>query len=313
MMKAIFMGTPELAVPFLELLRTKAEIPLVVTNPDEPSGRGYEFHAPPVKQAAERLGLPVWQPTTLRDSAAASRLAALEADIGIVVAYGKLLPKDILGIPRLGFLNVHFSLLPTYRGAAPIQWALINGEARTGVTLFWLDEGMDTGPLLAQEALDIGDDDAESLRRRLVALGAEVLASALQRLEAGEVIRRPQEGASSQAPPLKKEDGRIDWNKSAASIVQLIRGTTPWPGAYTVAAMPGGRNLRVKITRATALPDDHAGAPGEIRRVESGLGFDVKCHEGLLRVEEVQPEGKKAMPAWSFWQGARLKMGDKIG
>ncbi|HVO33487.1 MAG TPA: methionyl-tRNA formyltransferase, partial [Elusimicrobiota bacterium] len=225
----------------------------------------------------------------------------------------KLLPKDILGIPRLGFLNVHFSLLPTYRGAAPIQWALINGEARTGVTLFWLDEGMDTGPLLAQEALDIGDDDAESLRRRLVALGAEVLASALQRLEAGEVIRRPQEGASSQAPPLKKEDGRIDWNKSAASIVQLIRGTTPWPGAYTVAAMPGGRNLRVKITRATALPDDHAGAPGEIRRVESGLGFDVKCHEGLLRVEEVQPEGKKAMPAWSFWQGARLKMGDKIG
>jgi methionyl-tRNA formyltransferase len=265
-----------------------------------------------VKVAAERLGLPVLQPEKAKDPAFLDEIRAFGAEVGIVVAYGKLLPRTLLSIPRFGFLNVHFSLLPAYRGAAPIQWTLINGEQRTGVSLFWLDEGMDTGPLLLQKETPIDpSDDAESLRARLVALGVEALEEALSSIARSGRTEKPQSGESSRAPMLTKEDGHIRWTDSAQQIVNRMRGTTPWPGTYAILKQ-GDRELRLKIVKAAAIAVDVHGEPGAVVRLDGGKGFQVKCGHGLLDVTQVQPEGKKAMSAWDFWQGARLKLGDLL-
>ena len=304
-MKTIFLGTPALAVPFLERLAKKTDVRAVITTPDQPAGRGYTLKAPEVKVAAQKLSIPVLQPDTLKDAGVAAAIRSLGAEIGIVVAYGKLLPKEILSIPKYGFLNVHFSLLPKYRGAAPIQWALVNGETETGVTLFWLDEGMDTGPILLQKKITIQpEDDAETLRNKLVGLGVSSIDEALALLKAGEHERKPQMGSPSKAPLLHKDDGQIDWTKSAESIRNQLRGFAPWPGAYV-----GG----LKILKAKTGEDSDKAAPGTVIRLVSGEGPVVKCGENSLVLLQVQPEGKKAMPAWSWWQGARLKIGDKIG
>jgi methionyl-tRNA formyltransferase len=304
MLKTIFLGTPAMAVPFLERLHECSKVAGVITNPDQPAGRGYALKASEVKAAAQKLSLPILQPETLKKAAAGDEFRALGAEVGIVVAYGKLLPKEILSIPKHGFLNVHFSLLPKYRGAAPIQWALINGETETGVTLFWLDEGMDTGPIFLQKKIAITpDDDADSLRNKLVDLGVTALDEAVRLIESGKVIREPQTGASSKAPLLKKEDGRINWTKPAESIWNQLRGMTPWPGVYSGT---------LKILEAKPVFESEKGVPGTVIRLVSGEGPVVKCGQHSLALLEVQPEGKKPMSAWSWWQGARLKPGDPL-
>jgi methionyl-tRNA formyltransferase len=303
-MKTIFLGTPALAVPFLDCLAKKTEVQAVITAPDQPAGRGYQLKAPEVKVAAQKLALPILQPETLKDVQVAEKIRALGAEVGIVVAYGKLLPEEVLAIPKHGFLNVHFSLLPKYRGAAPIQWALVNGETETGVTLFWLDEGMDTGPVFLQKKIAIQpEDDAESLRNKLVELGVTSLEQALEVLEKGRPKREPQKGVTSKAPILKKEDGRIDWAKPAEAIHNQLRGFAPWPGAYVQG---------LKIVEAKVSFDSEKAAPGTVIRLVSGEGPVVKCGSNSLVLLQVQPEGKKAMPAWSWWQGARLKLGETL-
>lgn len=311
-LKTIFLGTPVLAVPFLETLAEKTKVMEVMTNPDQPAGRGYELKEPPVKQAAAQLGLPVSQPATLKTPEALARFQTLQPELAVVVAYGKLLPKPILETAKHGFLNVHFSLLPAYRGAAPIQWALINGERETGVTLFWLDEGMDTGPIFLQKKLVVGDQDAESLRQKLVVLGVAALKEAISLIEAGQIRREPQTGEPSKAPLLKKEDGHIDWKQPADRILNRIKGTTPWPGAYGQITQHE-KPAMLKIIQAEVVAESAPGVEGSIIRVDSGAGFVVKCGQNSLKIKQVQPEGKKAMPAWDFWQGARLKPGDQLG
>lgn len=305
MLKTVFLGTPALSVPFLERLHHKTDVAAVVTTPDQPAGRGYELKPPPVKAKALELSLPVLQPASLKSAEDSDPIRALGADVGIVVAYGKLLPKDVLAIPKHGFLNVHFSLLPKYRGAAPIQWALINGETETGVTLFWLDEGMDTGPVFLQKKIAIEpEDDAESLRNNLVDVGVQCLDEALGLIEGGRLTREPQSGQASLAPILKKEDGQIDWAKPAEAIWNQMRGMASWPGTFT-----GG----IKILKARPVYELGPGEPGRIMTVVSGEGPVVKCGRHSLALIQVQPEGKKPMPSWNWWQGARLKIGDPIG
>jgi methionyl-tRNA formyltransferase len=316
-MRTLFFGTPSLAVPFLELLAGQTELKGIVTTPDEPAGRGYELQATPVKQAALHLNLPVLQPATLKDPGFIAQLQAFNPELAIVVAYGKILPSAVLKVPQHGFLNVHFSLLPAYRGAAPIQHALMNGEKQTGVTLFWLDEGMDTGPIFLQKSLVVTEeDDAESLREKLVPLGLGSLKEALAQLSKGQMVRTPQTGTASLAHSLKKDEGKIDWSQPARILSNLVRGTTPWPGAFTFVLV-GGKTHRLKVLKAKVLPEySGAGVPSEAGGVvglENGVGFVVKCSQEFLQVLQVQPEGKRPMSAWDYWQGARLKIGDKLG
>lgn len=313
-MKTLFLGTPSLAVPFLNRLHQLTTLQAIVTNPDQPAGRGYELKPSPVKEEALRLGAPLLQPEKAQDPGFLEAVRALSPDLGVVVAYGKLLPKALLAIPAYGFLNVHFSLLPAYRGAAPIQWALINGETETGVTLFWLDEGMDTGPILLQKKITVHpEEDAESLRRKLVALGVEALEEAVLALSQGRRTAAPQTGPSSKAPILKKENGHVDWSRPAQAIVNQLRGMTPWPGIYAMVRH-GEKSYRLKITKASPLPlpVGEKASPGSVVRLESGEGFVIKCGQDSLKITQVQPEGKKPMSAWDFWQGARLKPGDQL-
>jgi methionyl-tRNA formyltransferase len=311
-MNTLFFGTPQIAVPFLERLATRSQVAVVITNPDQPAGRGYELKASEVKQAAERLKLPVLQPQTLKDPALQGELQSLKPELGVAVAYGKLLPPAVLSIPKYGFLNVHFSLLPAYRGAAPMQWALINGEKETGVSLFWLDAGMDTGPLLLQKRVPIdAEDDGESLRQKLVTLGVSALDEALTIVASSGRVEHPQQGVPSRAPMLTKDDGRIRWEAPAQTILNLIRGTTPWPGAYTTVAQ-NDKPVRLKIVKAAVVSGGKSERPGTVARLDSGKGFVIECGKDLLAISFVQPEGKKPMSAWDFWQGARLQVGAKL-
>ncbi len=312
-MKTLFFGTPSLAVPFLDLVHQTSDLVAVVTTPDEPAGRGYTLQASPVKQKALALGLPVLQPESVKDVAFAAQIAAFKAELAVVVAYGKLLPRTVLESTRHGFMNVHFSLLPAYRGAAPIQRALMAGETTTGVSLFWLDEGMDTGNLFLQKTLSIREeDDADSLRAGLVALGIDVLEDALGQIAQGQLIRKPQVGTVSMAPPLSKEDGSIMWSSPARQIHNKVRGVTPWPGASTHVTI-GGKSTRLKILKTVPLaawPGANPGHAGRVVGLAKEEGFVVECGQEFLKILHVQPEGKRPMSAWAFWQGARLQVGD---
>ncbi|PIR15030.1 MAG: methionyl-tRNA formyltransferase [Elusimicrobia bacterium CG11_big_fil_rev_8_21_14_0_20_64_6] len=306
-MKTIFFGTPETAVPFLRLLAKRTEVLAVVSQPDRPAGRGLATAATPVKAAAEELGLRLLQPE--RPSDIAAKLKALGADVGVVVAYGRMLKTDALSSTRLGLLNAHFSLLPKYRGAAPVQWALVRGEARTGVSLFWLDEGMDTGPVQAVRETDVLDEeDAPALLARLTGLGVELLDSVLTELSAGKVVRRAQEGAPSAAPLIKREDARLDLARSAGELHNLVRGFRSWPRAWLELA--AGKVLVLKTERASPSDPPGKGVPGTVLAVERGRGILVECSScSRLWFLEVQPEGKKPLNAAEFANGLRLAAG----
>lgn len=275
----------------------------VVTQPDRPAHRGQRLTPPPVKEAALAAGLPVLQPARLRDPEWAERLAALGADVAVVVAFGQILPKAVLDAPARGSINIHASLLPRYRGAAPIQWAIIRGETETGITTFQMDAGMDTGDILLMRSTPIGaEETAGEVFARLAPLGADVIVDTLARL--GSITPRPQDhAAATLAPRLRKTDGIVDWTKGARDIVNLVRGCNPWPGATTATA--GGA---ITLWRARAVPG--AGRPGTLVAHDSTLA--VASGDGLVLPVEVQPENRRTM-RWVDWlHGARRAAGETL-
>ena len=305
------MGSPAFAVPALEAVAGKHDVRLVVTQPDRPAGRGKRLAPPPVKEAAERAGIPVIQPRATKKPAFASELAAVGADVGVVVAYGRILPKRVLDVFPQGCLNIHASLLPSYRGAAPVPWAIIRGERETGVSIMRLDEGMDTGPVLATERVQIDPHDtAGSLTQRLAPLGANLLLDVLRAVEEGSARETPQDDAqATYAPPLDKRAGVVDWSRPARAVCDLIRGVDPWPGATTTAS---GEPLKLF---APSVASDEAGAapaePGRILAVNDSIV--VACGEGAARVGEVQAPGKRRIAAGDFARGRRLSPGVRLG
>lgn len=307
--KTIFMGTPAFAVPSLKALAAAENVTLVATNPDRPAGRGNVLTPPAVKLEAERLGIPVFQPEKARHPDAVARFAEEKPDLIVVAAYGHILPKSILEIPKYGCINVHASILPRYRGAAPINWAVARGETETGVTIMKMDVGMDTGPMLHVRKMPIGDDDtAETVYPRLAELGAQALLEALQLLHDGKLVETPQDDAmATMAPMLKKEHGRVDWSLSARDIRNLVRGLSPWP---SVTATHGGKGL--KLVAVTVVSEEgSAGAPGAI--LSAGKeSVVVACGAGALRLDTVQPEGGKPMPSAAWALGRQLKAGDRL-
>ena len=262
---------------------------------------------PAVKQRALELGLDVWQPTKLRTAEFAKRLRTLEADVAVVVAYGRILPLAVLEAPRAGCVNVHASLLPRWRGAAPIQWSIVHGDEQTGVTLMQMDEGMDTGPILATAATCIEPaDDAATLSERLANTGAALLREQLPRYLAGELTPKHQDdAAATMAPLLDKSDGRIQWNKPARAVHNQIRGMNPWPGAHTVL---GERRIKVHRTIATTL-DPEGARPGEVIALDPE-GILVACAEGTLEIQELQESGRKRVDARAFASGRGVAVGD---
>jgi methionyl-tRNA formyltransferase len=310
-MRLIFMGTPEAAVPTLRrCLEDGHQVVSVWTQPDRPSGRGQRLHFPPVKEFSLQHGLTVHQPVKIRNEEMLGLFASQEADAAVVVAYGRILPAGFLSAPRLGCINVHFSLLPQYRGAAPVNWAIVRGERETGVTTMQMDEGLDTGAILQQRETTIGETEtAPELMARLSTLGAEVLSETLFRLEGIERREQAEEKATF-APILRREDGLIDWALDAAQIERRVRGFQPWPGAYTIY-----NSQRLVIWRASVLTGEmeNGDVEGAILKAQ-GDDLVVSCGEGtLLRLEEVQPEGKRRMRARDFLNGARVRAGERFG
>lgn len=305
-MKLIFMGTPDFAVPCLErLLSAGHEAAAVFTQPDKPRGRKQEMTPPEVKVCALEHGLKVYQPASLRDGEALSIIEAIRPDCIVVAAYGKILPKEILDLPQYGCINVHGSLLPKYRGSAPIQWSVINGEKETGVTIMQMAEGLDTGDILYQKAIPINiGDTAESMFNKLSALGGEMIVDALALLEKGELKAIPQEEAlATHAPMLDKRISVIDWYKSGIEVHNLVRGLYSWPIAQTTF---GGKKLKVYRTS----PGVGGGEPGTVIRTDP---LTIACGEGAVVIEELQLEGKKRMDAKAFLIGHPLQKGDKLG
>jgi methionyl-tRNA formyltransferase len=311
-MNLIFCGTPQFAVPTLEkLLEKHYSIELVLTNPDEPAGRGYEVQLSPVKRAAVKAGLPMFQPRKLKDPGAEALLSKYRPDAIVVVAYGHIVPPWMIALPRLGSINLHASLLPKLRGAAPIPWAIIRGERVTGVTTMMIDQGLDTGPILLSREESIRDDDVtETLSERLSIIGAELVAETLEGLERGTISPRPQDAESvTLAPMLKKQDGVIDWTLSAEEISRRVRGLRPWPRATTTF-----RGKHLEIWMAVPAPEAAVqGAPcGTFRVTEGKLG--VACGGGsVLEVIELQLEGRKRLGTRDFLNGVRLAAGERLG
>ena len=304
--RVLFYGTPDFALPTLEALLAGHEVVGVVTQPDRPAGRGQRLQPSPVKRRAEAAGVPVLQPARLRDPGWPERLAALGAEVAVVVAFGQILPRPVLDVPRRGSINVHASLLPRYRGAAPIAWAIIRGETETGITTFQMDPGMDTGQILLQARTPIASEEtAGELAARLSRLGATVLLGTLERL--GWLTPTPQDhAAATLAPRLKKEDGWLRLDEPARNLVNRIRGCNPWPGGAVMT--PGGRLL---IWRAIVVPDAAATEPGTLMSAGPGT-IAVATGTGLLLPIEVQPENRRAMPWDDFLRGARLAPGARF-
>jgi len=352
-MKVVFMGTAELSCASLEALARDGQfaVAAVVTQPDRPKGRELKRQPPPVKALAQQLNLPVLQPARARDEAFIAELRELAPELVVVVAYGQILPQSILDLPRYGCLNVHTSLLPKYRGAAPIQWAIANGDAETGVTLMKMDAGLDTGPIVAQLPAPIQPtDDSATLHDRLAKLGAELLVATLPDYVAGKIQPRPQpaEGVRH-APKIKKEDGRIDWHLPARTLGNRLRAFTPWPGAYTFSrsaehrlganmpapeqagAVPGApqphllKIWKVEVLEKSAGGDSALRCPDAAARrphpeVKPGVilsadksGVVIACGQGALRVLELQREGGRRMNAAEFLAGHPLQAGESFG
>ncbi len=307
-MRLVYLGTPAFAVPTLErLVATGHEVLTVVTQPDRPRGRGQEAAAPPVKQAAILLGLPVYQPERIRRPEALERLRSLAPEIMVVAGYGQIIPQAVIDLAPRGIVNVHGSLLPKYRGAAPIQWAIVNGETRTGVTTMQIDAGLDTGDMLLKAETSIEPEEiAIELSARLAQMGAELLIETLEGLARGSIVPAKQDAAlATYAPILKKEDGLIDWRQSAEAIHNRARGLQPWPGVYTRFR---GHTVQIRKIRVTASPAKLP--PGHIVSVKP---LYVSCGVGTIELLEVQPEGRKRMSAADFANGQRLNENDILG
>ena len=322
-MRIVFCGTPQFAVPALKYLIAQPDFQIIgaVTQPDRPRGRGHEVSFSPVKEAAVAAGISVHQPEKIRAPEAQELLQKLAPDVIVIIAYGQIIPGRLLPIPKLGWINLHASLLPKYRGAAPINWAIVNGEAKTGVTSMRIDAGMDTGEILLQREMEIGPTEtAPELAARMSEIGAPLMAETLRGLAAGTIVPRPQahEHASS-APMLKREDGRIDWSRPAQEIFSRIRGFTPWPGAYTsfrgqtchIWGEPASNELGGEDAAA-----GKAAIPGSLVVYKSGQKNEVMVHCGsatYLRLLSVKLEGRKQVSAAEFANGAHLLTSEHFG
>lgn len=310
-MRALFFGTPAIAVPSLEALASIADVVGVVCQPDRPAGRGLALKAPPVKVKALELGLPVVQPEKVRTPEFAAWVADARADVALVIAYGRILPKAVLEAPRRGCMNLHASILPRYRGAAPITWAIVGGEAETGISLMQMDEGMDTGPVYAVHRAPIGPDTtADELAIDLGALAARVVREDLRRAVDGALALTPQDHeAATHAALLKKEDGRIRWERSARQIHDHIRGMTSWPGAFTTI---DGKALKVLAARVESEADQAGAPPGTVVMAGRGVVI-VACGAGAIQIMRAQAEGRKPLAAADLVAGRTLQVGMVLG
>ncbi len=309
--KVLFMGTPAFAVPSLEALihYDGVEIAAVITQPDRPKGRGLVLEPPPVKVVAQQTGLPVFQPEKIRTEDFLEKTRKMAPEVIIVVAYGKILPGKLLAVPPRGAINVHASLLPKYRGAAPIQWALIKGEKTTGVSIMQLDEGMDTGPVYLREEVRIElTDTAGVLHDRLAAIGARAMIRTLEGLRNDTIRPEPQpESGASYAPMLQKKDGLIDWNRSAREIFNLIRGLDPWPGGYSY-----WRSRLCHLYRPKVVGGPGKAQPGVVERVDDS-GLTIVTGEDYILISEIKMEGGRRMPVADFRKGHKIAAGEKLG
>jgi methionyl-tRNA formyltransferase len=308
-MRILFMGSPELAVPSLRVVKEAGHVVGVITQPPRASGRGRKLTPSPISREAGQWGIVVMTPENLKTPEIKEALLKLKPDIAVVMAYGKILPPDILAVPKLGCVNVHTSILPELRGAAPIQWAIARGYQTTGVTLMQMDAGMDTGPILLQETTAIGaEETAGELGARLAQMGADLLQEGLPLIERGELFPIAQDNSqATYAPLLTKADGLIDWSLPAEEIANRVRGFSPWPGTYTTRA-----GSRLLVTRARALEEENQHTPGRI--LSAGTeGIQVACGSGRLYVLAVKPEGKREMEISEFLAGHRVEPGEVLG
>jgi methionyl-tRNA formyltransferase len=308
-MRILFMGSPELAVPSLRVVKEAGHVVGVITQPPRASGRGRKLTPSPISREAGQWGIVVMTPENLKTPEIKEALLKLKPDIAVVMAYGKILPPDILAVPKLGCVNVHTSILPELRGAAPIQWAIARGYKTTGVTLMQMDAGMDTGPILLQKTTAIGPEEtAGELGARLAQMGADLLQEGLPLIERGELLPIEQDNSrATYAPLLTKADGLIDWSLPAEEIANRVRGFSPWPGTYTTR---GGS--RLLVTRARALEEENQDTPGRILSAQSG-GIQVACGSGRLYVLAVKPEGKREMEISEFLAGHKVEPGEILG
>jgi methionyl-tRNA formyltransferase len=311
-LRVVFMGTPEFACPTLQKLLDRGEdVIAVVTQPDRPKGRGQKMVPPPVKDLAEKNGIPVLQPQKVRAPEFIEILKGMNPDLIVVVAFGQILPKALLDIPKYGCINVHASLLPRYRGAAPLNWCIINGETETGVTTMLMDEGLDTGAMLLKKVTPIDpEEDTRSLHDRLSALGADTLSETLDMLAAGGLNPVKQDDSlSCYAPMLKKEHGLIDWNREPAAIKNMVRGMSPWPCAFTWL---DGKLVKIFKVRVDTPKGREAAAPGTV--LSAGKeGIEVACDGGVIIIDELQLEGRKRLSAGDFLAGCKITPGMILG
>ena len=305
-MRIVFFGSPDFALPSLDaLVAAGHEVPLVVSQPAKPVGRSGELSDPPVARRAKELGLPAFQPQTLKDDAAVARLAEAGADLFVVVAYGKILAQRVLDLPRLGCVNVHGSVLPRWRGASPVQAALLAGDAESGVSIMRMEAGMDTGPVYALSRTPIGPrDDAGSLSARLAADGAALLVGTLAAIETGTAVPVAQDDAlATLCPKIRREDGQADFSRPAVELVRRLRAFTPWPGLFAFRA-----GKRVKLLAAREAPRLPGAAPGEV--LAAGEEIVLACGEGAVAVSRLQAEGRKPLDAATFVRGERVSPGE---
>ncbi len=311
-MRIIYMGTPEIAATILErLLETPHEVVMVVTQPDRPKGRGGKMTCSPVKALAVERGIPVFQPERLRNPENVRVLEEAAPDMIVVAAFGQLLPKSVLDMPKYGCINVHASLLPAYRGAAPIQWAILNGESETGVTIMYMNEGLDTGDILLRKSVEIAaDETGGSLHDKLAILGGEALMEAIPKIIDGTLLPIPQgETTTEYAKQLDKKMGNLDFTWPAAKLERYVRGLNPWPSAYTSYQ---GLNLKIWWAQAVEAQVQGQYEPGQVVCVTKDY-FDVQTGDGVLRILELQPEGKRRMTTDAFLCGKEVTVGTSLG
>lgn len=312
MIRIVYMGTPDFAVEPLEaIIKAGYEVAAVVTQPDKQKGRGKEVKMTPVKECALRHGIPVFQPVKIKEPEAVAELEKYQADLFVVAAFGQLLSEEILNMPEYGCINIHASLLPAYRGAAPIQWAVLNGEKESGVTIMQMDKGLDTGDMLLKRSVELSPKETgDSLHDKLMHLGAELIVEALPKLEKGELVPEKQKDElSSYAKKLTKAMGQIDWSKDAVSLERWIRGLNSWPSAYTFF---GGKTLKIWEAQVTEENGAQKAEPGQVVSV-SREGFTVACGQGELQILSLQLEGKKRVSTREFLLGYQVEPGMILG